>query len=89
MPFKDVVVQQTIRVYYDDKMFTEHFMTDFRRYMYDFHDIDDHLMHLAQVYARGIQGNGSFIEGYGPTKDIGIKFEEIGQSEEVLEPEFT
>lgn len=87
MAFRDVVVQQTVRVHFDEKMFSEEFMTDFRRYMYDFHDIDSHVAHLAQLHARGIANNSSFIEGYGPAKDIGIKFEVVGQGEEVLEPE--
>jgi methenyltetrahydromethanopterin cyclohydrolase len=85
MAFKDIVVQQTVRVHYDEKMFSDHFMTDFRRYMYDFHDVDEHLKHLAQVYARGLHSNSSFVEGYGSLKEVGIRMEEIGQSEEVLE----
>jgi hypothetical protein len=85
MAFKDIVVQQTVRVHFDESKFTDHFMADFRSYMYDFHHVDDHLMHLAQLYVRGIHDNYSFVEGYGPLREMGIKLENIGHSEEVID----
>ncbi len=73
---KIVEVTQYIEVEVDEAKFDEEFLEDFRGYMYNFKDIDDHIKHLAQLYARGIANNHSFIEGYGEAKDMGIKFKE-------------
>ena len=71
-----VQLTQTIEVEIDEAKFTAEFLSDFRASFYDFHDINDHLEHLAQLYARGLIDafGDSFIEGYGPQSSMGIKF---------------
>lgn len=83
---KRVSVCQTVKVTIDETKFDEAFLAEFRQHFYQFHSIEDHIKHLAQLYARGICDNGYFIEGYGPTKNMGIRFEEVGgdQEEEIL-----
>ena len=72
-----VGVSQIIGVTVDETKFTPEFMAEFRKSFYQFHKIDDHIEHLAQLYARGFINNFSdFIEGYGDPKDFGIKFRE-------------
>lgn len=58
----------------DESKFTPAFMESFRSTMYDFRTIDDHVAHLGQMHARGLCDDFSFIEGYGPAKDMGIRF---------------
>ncbi len=71
---KLVEVKQYVEVEIDETKFTEDFMKEFRNVFYNFHDIEDHIMHLAQLHCRGIADNYSFIEGYGEAKEMGIKF---------------
>jgi len=81
---KSIVVSQEIKVTIDESKFDEAFMEEFRQSFYHFTTIDDHLCHLAQLYARGLVDEFStFIEGYGPMADMGISFETGFQEEEV------
>lgn len=66
----DVEVRINVRVSIDPSKFDETFMSEFRRHFYPFTDVEDHVMHLAQLEARGVADD--FIEGYGPAKDMGI-----------------
>lgn len=84
MTTKTVAVEQIVKVTVDETKFTPEFLADFRKSMYPLNTIDDHIEHLAQLYARGIHDSFStFIEGYGPPKEMGIEckitdvFEEI------------
>jgi len=79
---KTVLVTQSIKVTVDESKFDDTFMEEFRESFYPFTTINEHIEHLGQLYARGMAGNTSFIEGYGPAKDMGIKF-----SEESIETE--
>lgn len=52
--------------------------------MFNFGNLDDHIEHLGQLYARGVcDAFTTFIEGCGPPKEMGIEcrvtdvFEEI------------
>lgn len=67
-----VDVTQTVEVEVDESKFTPEFMQEFRNSFYSFHTINQHLEHLAQLYARGLDRD--FIEGYGPAQDFGIRF---------------
>ncbi len=81
---KEVKVIQIIKVTIDESKFTDKFMAEFRKTMYStFHDLNDHYMHLAQLYARNICDDNSFIEGYGLAKDMGIEFNIIDMNEEM------
>jgi hypothetical protein len=80
-----VEVVQTLDVTVDESKFTETFMADFRKSFYDFHTIDDHVKHLAQMYARGIVTPFTrFIEGYGTPEDIGLDIREVDQEEDIV-----
>lgn len=81
---KDVDITQTIRVTIDETKFNESFMKEFREVYYNFMTISDHIKHLAQLYSRGVVSNDDFIEGYGLTDDMGIKFETIDQEQEIV-----
>jgi hypothetical protein len=78
-----VQVTQQVHVSVDEAKFTPEFMADFRDVFYPFQTVEDHVRHLGQLFARGIVYNGAFIEGYGKTEEMGIRFEE----EDVLETE--
>jgi len=67
-------VIQEVKVQVDESKFTEEYLKVFRECFYDFEDINDHMEHLAQGYARGLWDGNSFIEGYGNAKDMGIQF---------------
>jgi len=84
MTSQKILVQQIVRVTVDETKFDEEFMADFQRQMYPFTDLEDHLEHLAQLHARGICDDHSFIEGYGPAQDMGIRFEIADQFEEII-----
>lgn len=79
---KQVEIVQMINVTVDESKFTEAFYKEFNRYFFDFGtDIEKHIEHLAQMYARGVVHEFTeFIEGYGPVKDMGIEFEEVDVS---------
>ena len=80
---KRVEVLIDVDVIIDESKFTQTFMAEFRGGHYNFHTVDQHICHLAQLYARGLADNNQSIEGYGPAKDMGIVFETIGQDEEI------
>lgn len=79
---KTVQVTLFIDVTIDETKFNDEFLIDFRKHYYNFHGIDEHIEHLAQMRARGLYDNGDFIEGYGPTGDMGISFETINNATE-------
>jgi hypothetical protein len=71
-----VEVTQVVTVTLDETKFTPEFMEEFRGHFFDFETIDEHAEHLAQLAARGViepsKYSGEFIEGYGPSADMGI-----------------
>ena len=81
---REVNVEQVVKVTVDETKFTPEFMQEFRASQYNFTTLNDHLQHLAQLYARGLADEFSFIEGYGPAKEMGIKFEVAGTYIEML-----
>jgi hypothetical protein len=81
---KQVAVTQIVEIEVDETKFTPEFMAEFRASMYYFRTIDQHIEHLAQLYARNIADDRSFIEGYGPAADMGIKGKVIDQTEDIL-----
>lgn len=72
-----VNVQQIVKVTVDEAKFTPEFMAEFRKYMQPFTTVDEHVKHLATLFALGVYDNSSFIEGYGNAKDFGIEFEAL------------
>lgn len=81
---KNVQITQTVKVTVDENKFANEFIREFTRYFYPFHSIELHIEHLGQLYARGLADNFSFIEGYGQAKDMGIKFEDVSQDQEIV-----
>lgn len=79
MKTRTVKVEQVIEVIVDETKFTPEFMAEFRRTMYPFGSVSKHMEHLAQLYARGIADQFSFIEGYGQASEFGIRFRQVGQ----------
>lgn len=75
---KNVIVSQIIKVKIDESKFDDAFMREFRETFYNF-SLNDHIRHLAQLHARGIANNYSFIEGYGSPEEMGIEFEILNQ----------
>lgn len=79
-----VDVTQRITVTLDADKFDAEFAEEFNANYYDFGDpgdaLDDmlgnHAEHLAQLQARGVSEldaySGCFVEGYGPSKEMGI-----------------
>jgi len=67
---KRVQVIFDVDVTVDETKFDDTFMEEFRESHYNFNDIDEHLEHLAQLYARF--GNSRFIDGYGNPNNMGI-----------------
>ncbi len=82
MVTKTVAVTMTIRVTVDNQKFTPEFMAEFKENFYNFTSLDDHLEHLAQLYARG--EDSAFIEGYGDVSDMGIAFEQEAVETEIV-----
>lgn len=75
---KEVTVSQIISVTVDETKFTEEFLEEFRKSFYLYSDVNDHIVHLGDLYARGIVDEFTdFIEGYGDPKDFGIKFRHV------------
>ena len=81
MKTKQVDYRNTVEVTVDETKFDETFMREFRAVMYPFKTLDQHIEHLGQLFARGIVDNFSFIEGYGPAKDMGISFRDLREGE--------
>lgn len=48
----------------DENILNEQWMEDFREHFYNFHTLEQHAEHIAQIRARTGEG---FIEGYGNT----------------------
>lgn len=84
----EVLVTQKVKVTVDESKFTPEFIKEFQDNFYSFDGIPEHVEHLAQLGARGIVDDfTTFIEGYGPPKEMGI---EVGEGEveeiEILQP---
>ena len=83
---RSVGVSQLVEVEIDEAKFTPEFMAEFRASFFDFHTIEQHIEHLAQLHARGIAENWSdFIEGYGDPKDFGISFSGTTQETQIVD----
>lgn len=81
-----VEVTQTVEVTLDETKFDQAFFEAFNRHFFDFDDsLDEHAEHLGQMFARGVEDEFSdFIEGYGPVKELGIKFKAVDCETDVV-----
>ena len=83
--FKEVSIEMSVEVHYNPEKFTDEFMEDFRKTMFPFQTLDDHLKHLAAMYTTGNIVNGK-LEGYGDLyEDMGIHFVETTPLVEIEE----
>jgi hypothetical protein len=48
-------------------------MREFKEVFYPFETKESCVEHIAQMFACGIIANDSFVEGYGYTKDFGVR----------------
>lgn len=72
---KRVQVVMTFDIEIDESKFTPEFFAQFDAAISPFgDDLNEHFEHLAQLFARGIVNGDSFIEGYGPASELGIRF---------------
>lgn len=84
MTTKTVLVEQLVEVTVDASKFTPDFLAEFQQSMYPFKDLDAHIEHLAQLYARGLCDDFTkFIEGYGPPDEMGIKCKVTDVTQEI------
>jgi len=80
---KTVRVTIDVEVEVDESKFTEEFLTEFRDSYYNFHTVDDHIQHIAQLEARNLL-RAEFTEGYGPLADFGIEARAVHQEMEIV-----
>lgn len=85
---RKVKVAQWVEVTIDESKFDEKFMSEFRDSFYQFHSIQEHVEHLAQMIARRVYfPESKFIEGYGLVKEMGISFKMLdSETETEIEP---
>ena len=83
---KRVRVTQEVTVTVDETKFTPEFMAEFRASFFPFDTLEEHVEHLAQLAARGVADNGTFIEGYGPAADMGIRLDTTVEELEIQPP---
>lgn len=79
-------VTQRVRVTLDETKFTEGFMEEFRGSFYPLFELRDHAEHIAQLQARNVidlETTPEFVEGYGPSDEMGIKAQVIETVTEV------
>ena len=67
----------TLLIIFLTSIITEEFMAEFRHNFFDFDTIDDHIKHLAYLGVRQDVGYDYFIEGYGPSNEMGLKVTEV------------
>lgn len=84
-----VAVTQIVEVSLDASKFDEAFMAEFRKSFYSFDTIEEHAEHIAQLQARGmidVEFTPEFIEGYGPSEEMGIKAKVIDTEMDMVLP---
>lgn len=81
---KRVQAVMTFDIEIDETKFTPEFFAQFDAVISPFgDDLNEHFEHLAQLFARGVVTGDSFIEGYGPASEMGIRFiSPLGQADD-------
>lgn len=74
-----VLATTLVTVEIDDAKVDAAFMAEFRQSFFQFHTLEEHAQHIAQLAARGIidatgRDSNEFVEGYGPLEDAGIRY---------------
>ena len=79
------VEQRTVITLNADR-FDEQFLAEFRESFYNFHTIEEHAAHLAQMHVRGLYDLNNpqeFVEGYGPIGRYVASIKSTDQFEEI------
>lgn len=72
---KNVDVEISIDISYDEAKFTPAFMASFREGFYPFDTINEHIEFIAEQIAVGnVNSPTSFLEGYGVLSEFGISW---------------
>lgn len=73
-----VAVTQEVEVVLEANNFTEAFIEEHQRFIGGCDTIEDHAENLARLVATGVVDNfpSTFVEGYGPLKDMGIEIKD-------------
>lgn len=85
-----VEVTQLVEVTIDVTKFTPAFMAEFRASFFPFHELNEHIEHLAQLHARGVfdlEFKKSFVEGYGFNDAMGISAVTVDTETAVQDPD--
>lgn len=85
---KTIIVTKEVQVTVDETKFDAEFFRQFDESMFHVgEDLDEHMKNLAEKYVNGdAQGwEDDFLEGYGPLKDMGVKFRELRTATEIDE----
>lgn len=71
-----VTARTEFQVEVDETKFTEDFFAEFSSVMWHMDTVEEAVEHLADLFARGMirGGEDEFIEGYGPAREMGIRF---------------
>jgi hypothetical protein len=76
----EVTVRSKFKIQIDENVYNEKSMEEWRKFFFDFHDLEEHAAHIAQHKARH---NDRFIEGYGIPLVNG-KVPPFGQPDELI-----
>lgn len=82
MKFK-IEVTQLVEIELDESKFTKEFMEEYNSYITYHGSLSDHAKHIAWLQATGrvdIEMSPEFIEGYGPSNEMGIKAKVIDEN---------
>jgi len=78
----EVEVRRVVRVTIDRDGFTPDLMAEFQQSIDRTVDtVEQHVERLAWLFAAGRIDEGDFIEGYGPSKEIGLRLAETEDDE--------
>ncbi|MEW8253736.1 MAG: hypothetical protein AB2747_05240 [Candidatus Thiodiazotropha taylori] len=78
---KTTAITQFVEVEVDETKFTPEFMAEFSKVFYPFETIEEHMLHIGQLEARGMLL--PVTEGYGDIKELGIKATVIGGKDSI------
>lgn len=79
-----VAVTLNVEVELDETKFDDAFFEEYTKNFFSYDTIEDHAKYLAWMFATARIDNGEFIEGYGPAEEMGIKFKELDDTQEIL-----
>lgn len=79
---RKVQVVFEVEVTVDESKFTPEWLAEWRESFYNFHSVEDHIEHIAQLAARDAL-HPNFTDGYGALADMGIEARVVSQQQEI------